>query len=139
MAGDAIQLTNVFSARLRVSSRMLPPSLSTAKDRLPFALIALTFATGLVDAVSFLSLGRIFTANMTGNIVILGLAVAAVPGLSFARSFMSLLAFLAGAALGGRLALRLACEHRRWLLSVGLAEGSLLFAAAAASGGFDTV
>jgi uncharacterized membrane protein YoaK (UPF0700 family) len=118
---------------------MLPSYLSAAKDRLPFALVALTFATGLVDAVSFLGLGRIFTANMTGNIVILGFAVAGVPGLSFARSFTSLLAFLAGAALGGRLALRLAAERWRWLLAVGLTEGSLLFAAAFVSAGFDIV
>jgi uncharacterized membrane protein YoaK (UPF0700 family) len=118
---------------------MLPSNLSTAKDRLPFALVTLTFTTGLVDAVSFLGLGRIFTANMTGNIVILGFAVAGVPGLSFARSFTSLMAFLAGAALGGRLALRLAAERWRWLLTVGLIEGSLLFAAAFVSVGCDTV
>jgi uncharacterized membrane protein YoaK (UPF0700 family) len=118
---------------------MLSSNLSTAKDRLPFALVTLTFATGLVDAVSFLGLGRIFTANMTGNIVILGFAVAGVPGLSFARSFTSLMAFLAGAALGGRLALRLAAERWRWLLTVGLTEGSLLFVAAFVAAGFDTV
>ena len=118
---------------------MLPSNLSTTKDRLPFALVTLTFATGLVDAVSFLGLGRIFTANMTGNIVILGFAVVGVPGLSFARSFTSLMAFLAGAALGGRLALRLAAERWRWLLAAGLTEGSLLFAAAFVSTGFDTV
>lgn len=113
--------------------------LSTAKDRLPFALVTLTFATGLVDAVSFLGLGRIFTANMTGNIVILGFAVAGVPGLSFTRSFTSLMAFYAGAALGGRLTLRLAADRWRWLLTVGLTEGSLLFTAAFVSAGFDTV
>ena len=118
---------------------MLPSNLSTAKDRLPFALITLTFATGLVDAVSFLGLGRIFAANMTGNIVILGFAVVGVPGLSFARSFTSLMAFLAGAALGGRLALRLTAKRWRWLLTVGLTEGSLLFAAAFVSAGFDIV
>jgi uncharacterized membrane protein YoaK (UPF0700 family) len=117
---------------------MFPLTLSTAKDRLPFALITLTFATGLVDAVSFLGLGRIFTANMTGNIVILGFAVAGAPGLSFTRSFTSLVAFLAGAVLGGRLALRLAAERWRWLLTVGVTEGSLLFAAAFVSIGFDT-
>jgi uncharacterized membrane protein YoaK (UPF0700 family) len=118
---------------------MLPSNLSAAKDRLPLALVTLTFATGLVDAVSFLGLGRIFTANMTGNIVILGFAVAGVPGLSFTRSFTSLLAFLLGAALGGRLALRLATERWRWLLAAGLTEGSLLFAAAFVSVGFDVV
>ncbi|MDX6641084.1 MAG: hypothetical protein QOF12_2095, partial [Solirubrobacteraceae bacterium] len=32
------------------------------------ALLVLTFSTGLVDAVSYLGLGRVFTANMTGNV-----------------------------------------------------------------------
>jgi len=36
------------------------------------ALLALTAVTGLVDAVSYLRLGRVFVANMTGNVVFLG-------------------------------------------------------------------
>jgi len=52
---------------------------------LPFALLALTGVTGLVDAVSFLGLGHVFTANMTGNVVLLAFAVAGTPGLSMAR------------------------------------------------------
>ena len=40
------------------------------------ALLVLTFSTGLVDAVSYLGLGRVFTANMTGNIVLLGFGIA---------------------------------------------------------------
>src|SRR3712207_3247055 len=72
-------------------------------DRLPATLMALTVVTGLVDAVSFLGLGRVFTANMTGNVVFLAFAVAGAPGLSIPRSLASLIAFLAGAAIGGRL------------------------------------
>src|SRR2546421_3300049 len=67
------------------------------------ALLGLTVVTGLVDAVSFLSLGRVFTANMTGNVVILGFATAGVPGVSVARSLTALLAFIGGAAVGGRI------------------------------------
>jgi len=40
------------------------------------ATIILTFVTGIVDAVGFLALDRVFTGNMTGNIVILGMGVA---------------------------------------------------------------
>src|SRR6266481_9902315 len=65
------------------------------------ALIALTFSTGLIDAVSFISLGHVFTANMTGNIVFLGFAVGGTTGLSATRSGASLLAFMAGALFGG--------------------------------------
>jgi uncharacterized membrane protein YoaK (UPF0700 family) len=43
--------------------------------QLVIALLALTFTTGLVDAVSLLGLGRVFTANMTGNVVLLGFAL----------------------------------------------------------------
>lgn len=74
------------------------------------ALNALTFSTGLIDAVSFISLGHVFTANMTGNIVLLGFAVGGATGLSAVRSATSLLAFMAGALLGGVINLR----HSDW-------------------------
>src|SRR5438093_21811 len=61
------------------------------------ALIVLTFSTGLIDALSFLALGHVFTANMTGNVVFLAFAVGGATGLSAARSGTSLLAFMAGA------------------------------------------
>lgn len=74
------------------------------------ALNALTFSTGLIDAVSFISLGHVFTANMTGNIVFLGFAVGGATGLSAARSGVSLLAFMAGALIGGVINVR----HSDW-------------------------
>jgi uncharacterized membrane protein YoaK (UPF0700 family) len=73
-------------------------------------LIAMTAVTGVVDAVSFLSLGRIFTANMTGNVVILAFATARVPGLSVQRSGTALVLFLAGAILGGRIMSRASAD-----------------------------
>jgi uncharacterized membrane protein YoaK (UPF0700 family) len=77
-------------------------SSSTTEKVIPYALLGMTAVTGLVDAVSYLSLGRVFTANMTGNIVLLAFATVHVSGLSIARSLTALLAFLAGAILGGR-------------------------------------
>jgi uncharacterized membrane protein YoaK (UPF0700 family) len=74
------------------------------------ALMVLTFSTGMIDAVSFISLGRVFTANMTGNIVLLGFAVGGATGLSAARSAASLLAFMAGALVGGVINVR----HSDW-------------------------
>lgn len=70
-------------------------------------LLGLTVATGLVDAASVLGLGRVFTANMTGNIVFLGFAAAGSPGFSFVRSSVALVAFLPGAVMGGRIGLRI--------------------------------
>src|ERR1700719_4677487 len=78
----------------------------TAEKIVPYTLLGMTAVTGLVDAVSFLSLGRVFTANMTGNVVILAFATARVPGLSIAYSLTALLSFLVGAIFGGRIMAR---------------------------------
>src|SRR2546427_2466668 len=98
---------------------------------LPGALLVLTAATGLIDAVSYLALGHVFTANMTGNVVFLGFAVAGAPGLSIPRSAVSLGAFLAGAVAGGRLAARLGSgPQHRWVATAFGAEAVLLLCAA---------
>jgi uncharacterized membrane protein YoaK (UPF0700 family) len=60
-------------------------------------------------------LGRVFVANMTGNVVFLGFALAGAPGFSLAPSLAALVGFLAGALAGGRLVQRWA-GHRRLLL-----------------------
>jgi uncharacterized membrane protein YoaK (UPF0700 family) len=68
----------------------------TAEKIAPYVLLGMTAVTGLVDAVSFLSLGSVFNANMTGNILILAFATAHVSGLSVARSSTALMAFVMG-------------------------------------------
>lgn len=70
---------------------------------LPYALLGMTAVTGLIDAVSYLALGRVFTANMTGNLVFLAFASTGAPEVSLARTLSALLAFLVGAALSGRI------------------------------------
>src|SRR5205085_11798196 len=74
----------------------------------PELLYLYTAVTGLIDAVSYIALGHVFTANMTGNIVFLGFASARVPGLSVLRSLTALAAFLLGVLIAGRLATTLA-------------------------------
>src|SRR5258705_614442 len=71
---------------------------------LPGLLLVLTVVTGLVDAVSYLKLGHVFVANMTGNVVFLGFAIADPQNFSIPASLVAIGAFLAGALLGGRLA-----------------------------------
>ena len=61
--------------------------------RLPALLLILTVVTGLVDAVSYLKLGHAFVANMTGNVVFLGFALAGAAGLSAPASLVALAAF----------------------------------------------
>lgn len=65
-------------------------------------LLALTFTTGIVDAIGYLGLDHVFTANMTGNVVILGMALAGGDGLPVAGPAIALAAFLIGAAVSGR-------------------------------------
>ena len=84
----------------------------TTEKVIPYALLGMTAVTGLVDAVSFLSLGRVFTANMTGNVVILAFATARVPGLSIAYSLTALLSFLVGAIFGGRIMARAGADSQ---------------------------
>jgi uncharacterized membrane protein YoaK (UPF0700 family) len=65
-------------------------------------MLALTFTTGINDAVGYLGLDKVFTGNMTGNVVVLGMALAGAPGLPVVGPALALLGFVAGAALGGR-------------------------------------
>src|SRR5271167_3154145 len=64
-------------------------------------MVALTFVTGLVDAASYLKLGHVFVANMTGNVVFIGFALAGAGGLSASASLVALGSFLIGALGGG--------------------------------------
>lgn len=65
-------------------------------------MLALTFSTGVVDAVGYLGLDRVFTGNMTGNVVILGMAIVGAEDLPVLGPLLALAGFMAGAALGGR-------------------------------------
>ena len=65
-------------------------------------MLALTFSTGVIDAVGYLGLDRVFTGNMTGNVVILGMGLTGVDGLPVLGPVIALVAFMAGAAVGGR-------------------------------------
>ncbi|AWB91402.1 YoaK family protein [Aeromicrobium chenweiae] len=65
-------------------------------------MLALTFSTGIIDAVGYLGLDRVFTGNMTGNVVILGMALVGGDDLPVLGPVVALVGFMAGAALGGR-------------------------------------
>jgi len=101
---------------------------------LPVLLVCLTVVTGLVDAFSYLSLGHVFVANMTGNVVFLGFALAGVGEISILASLLAVLAFAIGAAVGGRWAAPRAV-HRGHLLgaATSVQAGVVLVAAVIAS------
>jgi uncharacterized membrane protein YoaK (UPF0700 family) len=78
-------------------------------------LLLLTFATGIVDAISVLVLGHVFVANMTGNIIFLGFWFAPHTVVDMTAALVALVSFVAGAVFGGRLARHLDDDVRRWL------------------------
>src|SRR5579859_2048227 len=111
---------------------------STTEKTMVYVLLGMTVVTGLVDAVSFLSLGRVFTANMTGNVVILAFATARVSGLSIARSSTALLSFFVGAILGGRIMARASAEAQiQFAAQAFLVEIALLLAASFCAIGYN--
>lgn len=79
------------------------------------ALLLLTFATGLVDAVSVLALGHVFVANMTGNVIFLGFWFVPHSGVDLMAAVVAFAGFLCGTVLGGRFARHLDHETRQWL------------------------
>src|SRR3954465_1446387 len=88
--------------------RKSPPHFrrDTRDGPLPPLLLALTVVTGLVDATSYLKLGHVFVANMTGNVVFLGFGIAGARGISVWASLTALCSFLVGGVVGGRIGAR---------------------------------
>jgi uncharacterized membrane protein YoaK (UPF0700 family) len=72
------------------TERSLWPWADSGFGPLPPLLVVMTVVTGVVDAVSYLALGHVFVANMTGNVVFLGFALAGAGGLSVPASLVAL-------------------------------------------------
>lgn len=94
-------------------------------------LLALTLTAGVVDAVSFLGLGHVFTANMTGNVVFLGFSAAGAAGFSVPAAGLAIGGFLVGALLGGRFGVVMDGRPRRLWIGGALAAEALSVGAAA--------
>jgi uncharacterized membrane protein YoaK (UPF0700 family) len=103
-----------------------PPS---GTDGVVTVLMVLTGVSGLIDAASFLGLGRFYLGKMTGNVETIGWSAVEVPGFLATNAGIALLAFLIGAVAAGRLSRRL--RHRRpwWMASALVVEALLLLTA----------
>lgn len=93
-------------------------------------MMALTFVTGALDAVGYLGMDRIFTGNMTGNIVILGMASVGGHGLPTVGPASALAAFMTGAAISGAV-LRRSSKAWNVQVSILLAIGTVILIACA--------
>jgi len=98
------------------------------------ALLVLTFATGIVDAASFLGLGAVFAAMQTGNVIFLGLGIAGAAGAPVVAPLVALVSFLGGGAVAALLIRR---PPGRMLALGVLVECSLLAAATVLSAAAD--
>ena len=116
---------NTFFTEVR---QTLVPRGEVKHGPLPPLLVAMTLITGLVDAFSYLVLGHVFVANMTGNVVFLAFALAGASGFSILASLVALGSFVLGSFGGGLLGSRLG-QHRGRLLSVAAALQTLLLGA----------
>ncbi len=104
-----------------------------SQRRTVLALLLLTFATGLVDAVSVLVLGHVFVANMTGNAIFLGFLFVPGAGIDLTAAGVAFAGFLAGAVIGGRL-VRILGNTRVWITAALGTEVGLLVVLAVLAG-----
>lgn len=94
---------------------------------LPLILVLLTINSGLVDAFSYVEL-KVFVANMTGNVIILGLGFGGSGNVTGPAA--STLFFCVGAAAGGHLAFARAAHRGVLLGTATIVQTGLLVAAA---------
>jgi len=106
--------------------RTLHPRADDEHGALAPLLVGLTVVTGVVDAVSYLSLGHVFVANMTGNVVFLAFALSGATAFSVVASLVALAAFSVGALAGGRLTVHLGAHRGRLLLVAVAAEAAFV-------------
>ncbi len=104
---------------------------------LPPLLLTMTVVTGLVDSFSYLVLGHVFVANMTGNVVFLAFALVGARGFSIPASIAALAAFGVGAVIGGRVCSKLAQDRARLMstcttIQTGFVAAAVILAALSA-------
>lgn len=124
---------------LRMSDRLYAGGASEY-GVLPGLLIVATVVTGVVDSVSYLGLHHVFVANMTGNVVFLGFALAGAKGTPVWAPCLAVGSFLVGAWTENRIAPRSEGFRELRLLRAVMVHGLFVAAAltVAASAGIAT-
>jgi uncharacterized membrane protein YoaK (UPF0700 family) len=111
---------------------MMPDTIAIAAGRKGWTapILLLTWVAGTVDAIGYLGLGHVFTANMTGNAVLLGLAFGQGQFLAGFRALFALAGFILGVTIGAILAHRAGTDvdQRRAFLGPVIVEALVLAA-----------
>jgi uncharacterized membrane protein YoaK (UPF0700 family) len=84
-------------------------------------LVGLSMSTGCVDGLSWLVLGKVFSAFMTGNLVFFGLLAGGAAGPDLLRVVISVLSFALGAAVSGWVLRTTIKSERLWPFQVTVA------------------
>ncbi|MGW7823574.1 YoaK family protein [Streptomyces puniciscabiei] len=109
--------------------RTIVPARGNPHGPLPTLLVLLTIVTGLVDAFSYHELGRVFVANMTGNVVFLSFALGGANGFVWWASALGIATFVVGAFVGGRVAAAHGRHRGRHLLVAAAIQAVLVLTA----------
>ena len=120
-----------MTTHLAEAARTLVPRKDDMHGPLSPALVVMTFIAGLVDALSYLSLGHVFVANVTGNIVFLGFALSHAQGFVWWTSVLALASFGMGAFVGGLIIRRFGGHRARHLLVSSIVQTGFILAALA--------
>jgi uncharacterized membrane protein YoaK (UPF0700 family) len=88
---------------------------ATARD---YRVVLLTITSGAVNAVSFLALGKVFSSVVTGNLVLLGVAVTTHSSAEALHAGLAIAGYTAGILLAAPLAARGSRQAGTWPVSV---------------------
>lgn len=94
-------------------------------------LLLLTASTGCIDAVSYLALDRVFTGNMTGNVLFIGFSIVGAGTAPLLNNIIAIIGFVVGSMVGGRIVGRSARTGLPWSSRGILIGGAVLILAAA--------
>lgn len=108
------------------STASAPAPVDRTELRTTVIMTVLTVVAGAIDAITFLTMGRVFAALETGNVLFLTFAVAGSGRVSAVRPTVALVTFAAGVAAASFVVRALSARGRRWFRTALTAEGALL-------------